>query len=89
MLGELNHPADRTETDLEKIAVCMPEKPTKDKDGHLIATFDILDTPNGRIVATLAKYGYKLGISSRGSGDIIEDFNGNEEVNPDSYKLEA
>lgn len=89
LLGELNHPADRTETDLEKVAVCMPEKPTRDKDGHLIATFDILDTPNGRIVATLAKYGYQLGISSRGSGDIIEDFNGNEEVNPDSYKLEA
>lgn len=89
LLGELNHPADRTETDLEKIAICMPEKPSRDKDGHLIATLDILDTPNGRIVATLAKYGYKLGISSRGSGDIIEDFNGNEEVNPDSYKLEA
>ena len=67
----------------------MPEKPSRDKDGHLMATLDILDTPNGRIVATLAKYGYKLGISSRGSGDIIEDFNGNEEVNPDSYKLEA
>ena len=53
ILGELNHPVDRSETDLEKVAVCMPEKPKKDKDGHLVAEFDILDTPNGRIVYTL------------------------------------
>lgn len=90
LLGELNHPSnERTETDLEKIAVCMPEKPTQDENGKLIATLDILDTPNGRIVATLAKYGYKLGISSRGSGEIVEDFSGNEEVDPGSFKLEA
>ena len=42
----------------------MPEKPKKDKSGKLIARFDILETPNGRIVYTLAKYGYKLGVSS-------------------------
>ena len=67
--GELDHPADRTETCSEKIAIIMPEPPKKNKDGQLIASFDILDTPNGRITYTLAKYGYKLGISSRGSGD--------------------
>ena len=55
--GELDHPTDRTETCSEKIAVMMPEPPKKNKDGQLIATFDILDTPNGRITYTLAKYG--------------------------------
>lgn len=66
----------------------MPEKPQKDKDGHLIATFDILDTPNGRIAYTLAKYGYKLGISSRGDGEVYPDVDG-EHVDEDSYQFKA
>lgn len=66
----------------------MPEKPKKNKDGQLEAYLDILDTPNGRIVATLAKYGYKLGISSRGSGETYEAVDG-EHVDEDTYKLEA
>lgn len=89
ILGELNHPADRSETDLEKVAVCMPQKPSKDNDGHLVATFDILDTPNGRIVYTLAKYGYKLGVSSRGDGETYDDIEGNEQVDADTYQLQA
>lgn len=88
LLGELNHPEDREETDLTQVAVCMPEKPKKNKDGELEAYLDILDTPNGRIVATLAKYGYKLGISSRGSGETYEAADG-EHVDEDTYKLEA
>ena len=87
--GELDHPTDRLETCSEKIAIMMPEKPKKDKDGHLVARFDILDTPNGRIAYTLAKYGYKLGISSRGNGDVFEDVNGNEHVNEDTYDFQG
>ena len=89
ILGELDHPADRTETDTSKVAVCMPEKPKKGKDGKLYAKFDILDTPNGRIVHTLAKYGYKLGVSSRGNGDVYEAFDGKEHVDPTSFELKA
>ena len=88
MPGELDHPTDRLETCSEKIAIMMPEKPVKDKDGHLIATFDILDTPNGRIAYTLAKYGYKLGISSRGDGEVYPDVDG-EHVDEDSYQFKA
>jgi len=87
--GELDHPADRTETCSEKIAVMMPEPPKKNKDGQLIATFDILDTPNGRITYTLAKYGYKLGISSRGSGDTYLGSDNTEHVDEDSYDFQA
>ena len=87
--GELDHPTDRLDTCSEKIAIMMPEKPTKDKDGHLIASFDILDTPNGRIVWTLAKYGYKLGISSRGNGEVYDGDDGNEHVDEDSYDFRA
>lgn len=87
--GELDHPTDRLDTCSEKIAIMMPEKPTKDKDGHLIASFDILDTPNGRIVWTLAKYGYRLGISSRGNGEVYAGVDGNEHVDEDSYDFRA
>lgn len=87
LLGELDHPEDRIETCTEKVAICMPEKPTKDKEGHLVACFDILDTPNGRIAYTLAKYGYKLGISSRGDGEVFEDYNGEEIVDANTFDL--
>ena len=86
--GELDHP-DRDETCSEKIAIMMPEKPKKDNKGHLIAYFDILDTPCGKIAATLAKYGFQFGISSRGSGDTYTDYDGQESVDPDSYTLNA
>lgn len=89
IFGELGHPADRSETDMEKIAICMPEKPKKHGDGKLYGRWDILDTPNGRILKCLCDYGYKIGISSRGNGEVTEDFNGDETVEPDSYKLEA
>lgn len=89
IFGELGHPLDRTETDMEKIAICMPEPPHKDKDGVLLARFDILDTPNGRIAYTLAKYGYKLGVSSRGSGDTYTAMDGEEHVDEDTYDFQA
>ena len=87
--GELQHPADRVEIDPEKIAVCLSEQPVKNKHGQLEAVFDILDTPNGRILKTLCDYGSHLGISSRGQGDIITDENGDEEVDPDTYECEC
>ena len=88
IFGQLNHP-DYEEVDMEKIAVVMPEPPVKNDKGQLVAYVDILDTPCGRVAYQLAKYGYKFGISSRGTGDIIEDFSGNEEVDPDTYQLNA
>lgn len=88
IFGELCHP-DREEVDLEKVAICMPKPPTKDSSGKLIGRFDILDTPCGRVLKTLCEYGYRLGISSRGNGDLETDYDGNESVVPSSYKLSA
>lgn len=89
ILGELDHPSDREETKTSEVAICMSEPPVKGEDGLLYGKWDVLDTPNGRIAATLAKYGYKFGISSRGSGDTFTDYNGNEEVDPNSYDFQA
>ena len=87
--GELGHPLDREETDIEKVAVCMSEVPRKNKDGKLMAVFDILSTPAGKILKTLCDYGSTLGVSSRGSGDTYTGFDGNEEVDPDSYTCQG
>lgn len=87
--GELGHPTDRTETDMEKIALCLAELPKKGSDGKLYGVFDILDTPNGRILKALCDYGCNIGISSRGQGDLITDLDGNEAVDPDTYDCEG
>ena len=89
ILGELGHPSDRQETDIEKVAICLAEMPKKGDDGKLHGVFDILDTPNGRILKTLCDYGCNIGVSSRGGGDTFEDYNGNETVDPDSYEFEC
>lgn len=87
--GELGHPADREETDMEKIALCLAEQPKKGKDGKLYGVFDILSTPNGRILKTLCDYGCNIGISSRGSGDLYTDENGDESVDEDTYDCQG
>ena len=87
-LGELGHPTNRSETDIEKVAICLAEVPKKNK-GVLQGVFDILDTPNGRILKTLCDYGCKIGVSSRGEGDTYVDFDGQESVDPNTYNLEC
>lgn len=87
--GELGHPSDREETDPTKIAIMMRKPPEKNKDGLLIGTWDILDTPNGRILKTLVDYGYKIGISSRGNGDTYDGPDGEETVQEDTYDFQA
>lgn len=81
---ELGHPADREETDMRQACACIPECP-KIVDGDLYAYVDILDTVNGRTLKTLVDYGFIPGISSRGSGDIME----NDEVDPETFFLET
>lgn len=89
ILGELNHPKDREEIDMEKVAISLAEVPKKCTDGTVKGVFDILDTPNGRILKTLCDYGCKVGVSSRGTGDVVEDWNGGQTVDPRSYQFEC
>ncbi len=87
--GELGHPVDRTETDPEKIAICLAEVPKKGPDGKLYGVFDILSTPNGKILKSLCDYGCSIGVSSRGSGDTFIDVDGQTAVDPDTYECEC
>lgn len=89
LFGELGHPFDRSEVDMEKIAICMAEQPKKGKDGKLYSVFDILDTPNGRILKTLCDYGCNIGVSSRGTGDTYIGANSQEMVDEDTYDCEC
>lgn len=89
LFGELGHPVDRQEVDMEKIAICMAEAPKKGKDGKLHGVFDILSTPNGRILKTLCDYGCAIGVSSRGSGDTFTDYDGQETVDEDTFECEC
>ena len=81
---ELGHPADRDETDMEKVCACIPEMP-KIVDGDLYAVIDVLDSPNGRLLNNLIDYGFVPGISSRGTGDVMA----NNEVDPNTFFLET
>ena len=91
IFGQLGHPKeDQSENEeFNCIAICMPNPPKKGSDGKLRGRWDILDTPNGRILKCLCDYGYKIGISSRGNGDIVTDFDGNESVDPETFEFKA
>jgi hypothetical protein len=86
---ELDHPTDREETSSDRIAAMMPEPPKKGDDGYLVCCADLIDTPMGRIAYQLAKYGFNLGISSRGTGDVITDMNGDEVVDESTYDFKC
>lgn len=93
---ELGHPTDfdpqgnpRTETDPTKIAVIL----TDIKRGgpqQLVASGEIMDTPNGKIFKALSEH-YNFGLSSRGSYEISEEdamlgnVEGPDGWNQDSY----
>lgn len=91
IFGQLGHPKeDQSENEeFNSIAICMPEPPKKRADGKLVGRWDILDTPNGRILKCLCDYGYKIGISSRANGDVDTDWEGNESVLPEGFEFKA
>lgn len=79
LFGETDHPADRLEMSLQEVSHCISD--IKLEGDNVIATIDILDTPNGNLISRLLDYGSKIGVSSRGAGDVGED----NVVDPDTY----
>lgn len=83
--GELGHPEDRLESDIQKIAICFSGYDIQ-PDGVIIGYFDILDTPSGQLLKSLVDYGSILGISSRGGGDTYMR-EGKTYVSEDNYQF--
>ena len=79
-LGFLGHPEDPGCQDYEHCCIVMRDCKIEDND-EIIGTFDVLDTPVGKIVKTLEDAGVQLGISIRGAGDV--DIDGN--VDPETF----
>lgn len=88
--GEADHPLayqQRLESHIPQISHNITELHLG-ADGIVYGKLDVLDTPNGRIVKTLVDYGSKLGISSRGTGEVIHsDRYESPIVNPDNYQF--
>ena len=85
LFGELDHPADRDELSLQEAAICCTKLWIDEPDNCLMGTFDILPTEKGKLLKSICDYGSKIGISSRGVGDLEPDANGNNIVNEDTY----
>lgn len=69
VLGEADHPDDLT-VNLDRVSHMITEMGMNGSDG--VGKLKILPTPMGNIVKTLLESGVKLGVSSRGSGNVSE-----------------
>lgn len=88
-LGEPDHPMrheNRLDVHYPYVSHAIRNFRKVPEKGCYYATFDILDTPEGRILKTLIDYGVKLGVSSRGSGRTITK-NGRIVVDPRTYRF--
>ena len=84
LFGELDHPEDRFEPLVKHACIVMTDYEIDEDKGVIYGGFDILDTPDGRVLRSILDYGSVLGVSSRGQGDIIETVEG-ERVDENSY----
>lgn len=69
VFGELNHP-DNLQIDLNNVSHIITEM--KMDGDNAIGKARILETPKGQIVKAIIEGGGKLGVSSRGSGNVVE-----------------
>lgn len=86
MLGELDHPLDG-KTSLARVSHVITDLKI-DGDDYVRGKYEVLDTPHGRVLKELLRSQVKLGISSRGNGELKKD-GGEAVVVPESYKLDT
>lgn len=84
LFAENDHPEDRCDTSIKFVSAVLTDMRIDEQNGTVIVEFDILPTPQGRILKSLIDYGCKIGVSSRGIGDeIVQD--GETIIDPDTY----
>ena len=69
VLGEADHPED-LQVNLDRVSHLIEKMWMNGDDGH--GRLKLLPTPMGNICKTLLESGVKLGVSSRGSGNVNE-----------------
>ena len=69
VMGELDHP-EELQINLDRVSHIITEMQCDGSDG--LGKLKIIDTPMGNIARALLKAGAKLGVSSRGSGNVNE-----------------
>lgn len=74
VLGEVDHP-DGLNINLDRVSHMITEMWMDGPNGY--GKLKILPTPMGNLVRTMLECGVKLGVSSRGSGNVSEDGSGN------------
>ena len=70
VLGEADHPDD-LQVNIDRVSHMITDMSMKGSDG--IGKLKILPTPMGNICKTMREAGVKLGVSSRGSGNVGND----------------
>jgi hypothetical protein len=70
VMGELDHPEELS-INLDRVSHLITEMWIEGSDGY--GKLKIVSTPMGNIVRTLLQSGAKLGVSSRGSGNVGDD----------------
>lgn len=78
-----DHPADRNEISLQNISHAIKKLWIDESKQQVWAELHILDTPIGNLISNLIEYGTKVGVSSRGAGEVSPD----GVVDPDTYKF--
>jgi hypothetical protein len=73
VLGEVDHPDD-LKINLDRVSHMISEMWMDGPNGY--GKMKILPTPMGQLVRTMLESGVKLGVSSRGSGNVREDGSG-------------
>ena len=69
VMGELDHP-EELQINLDRVSHIITDMHTDDANG--LGKLKIIETPMGNIAKALLKAGAKLGVSSRGSGNVNE-----------------
>lgn len=85
LYGELDHPEDRMTVKTTEMAFCITELKKNPATKTIDGVCKILNTPRGKLMNTLLRFGSVLGMSSRGMGEMHENASGLSVVDPDSF----
>lgn len=80
-IGFLGHPEDTGCQDFKDACIVLRDIELDEDTGEVFGTFDLIDTPVGRIVKAFIDAGVQFGISVRGAGDVAAD----GYVDPDTF----